>query len=209
MPISAIIITTLVCYFLGNHNGAICVSHMLGDDVREHGSGNAGLTNFMRKFSPAKGAWVLVIDFVKTILACLIGRFLLRSEGLAMEGLMLGALAVSLGHDFPALLGFRGGKGIVCGFAVALASDWRCALLILAIFVICLGITRYVSLSSVLAAAAFSVSFSLLHRHTPFVAVMGALIGLLAIFMHRGNIKRLLAGTEKKATFSQFKKKKK
>ena len=125
-----------------------------------------------------------------------------------MEGLMVGAVAVSLGHDFPALLGFHGGKGIVCGFSVALCADWRCALIILAVFVICLYFTRYVSLSSVLAALAFSVSFALLHYAQPFVAVLGAAIGLLAIFMHRANIKRLLAGTEKKATFSKFKKQK-
>ena len=205
-----ILLTVLIGYLLGNANGAIIMSKLLSkEDIRNSGSGNAGLTNFMRKFSPAKGIWVLVIDFVKAMLACLIGKLLLQGDGLAKEGLMLGALAVSLGHDFPALLGFRGGKGIVCGFAVALASDWRCALVILAIFVICLGVTRYVSLSSVLASAAFSVSFAILHAHEPLVAVLGALIGLLAIFMHRSNIKRLLAGTEKKATFSQFKKKKK
>ena len=204
------VLTVVIGYLLGNANGAVIMSKLLSnEDIRDSGSGNAGLTNFMRKFSPAKGAWVLVIDFVKSMLACLLGKFLLQSYDFAMEGLMLGAVAVSLGHDFPALLGFRGGKGIVCGFAVALASDWRCALVILVIFVISLSVTRYVSLSSVLAAAAFSVSFAILHAHEPLVAVLGAAIGLLAIFMHRSNIKRLLAGTEKKATFSQFKKKKK
>ena len=121
---------------------------------------------------------------------------------------MLAAVAVSLGHDFPALLGFHGGKGIVCGFSVALCADWRCALIILAVFAICLYLTRYVSLSSILGAAAFAVSFLWLHWQEPFVAAMGVVIGLLAIFMHRTNIKRLLAGTERKATFSKFKKQK-
>lgn len=204
------VLTIVIGYLLGNANGAVIMSKLLSnEDIRNSGSGNAGLTNFMRKFSPAKGVWVLAIDFAKSVLACLLGRLFLQEYGFGREGLMLGALAVSIGHDFPALLGFRGGKGIVCGFAVALASDWRCALMILAVFVICLGVTRYVSLSSVLAAAAFSVSFVILHAYEPFVAVMGALIGLLAIFMHRSNIKRLLAGEEKKATFSQFKKKQK
>ena len=120
---------------------------------------------------------------------------------------MVGALAVSLGHDFPALLGFHGGKGIVCGFSVALCADWRCALIILAVFAVSLYFTRYVSLSSILGAAAFCVGFLLLHWSEPVVAVLGVLIGLLAIFMHRANIGRLIAGTEKKATFSKFKKK--
>lgn len=202
--------TILIAYFLGNLNGAFVMYKLLtGEDIRKSGSGNAGLTNFMRNFGPAKGIWVLVIDIGKAVLACLVGNFLFAPLGYAREGLMLAAVAVSLGHDFPALLGFHGGKGIVCGFSVALCADWRCALIILAVFAICLYITRYVSLSSVLGAAAFCISFLLLHWHEPFVAAMGVVIGLLAIFMHRANIKRLLEGTEKKATFSKFKKNKK
>lgn len=202
--------TILIAYFLGNLNGAFVMYKLLtGEDIRKSGSGNAGLTNFMRNFGPAKGIWVLVIDIGKAVLACLVGKFLFAPLGYAREGLMLAAVAVSLGHDFPALLGFHGGKGIVCGFSVALCADWRCALIILAVFAICLYITRYVSLSSVLGAATFCISFLLLHWHEPFVATMGVVIGLLAIFMHRANIKRLLEGTEKKATFSKFKKNKK
>ena len=75
-------------------------------------------------------------------------------------------------------------------------------------FALSLYITRYVSLSSILAAAAFCISFAVLHHSEPVVAALGVVIGLLAIFMHRANIKRLIAGTEKKATFSKFKKQK-
>ena len=204
-----LLLTAFAGYFLGNLNGAFIMYKLLThEDIRKSGSGNAGLTNFMRNFGPGKGIWVLVIDIGKAILACLLGRFLFAPLGYAKEGLMIGALAVSLGHDFPALLGFHGGKGIVCGFSVALCADWRCALIILAVFAICLAVTRYVSLSSILGAVAFCVSFMLLHWSEPVVAVIGVLIGLLAIFMHRGNIKRLISGTEKKATFSKFKKQK-
>lgn len=204
-----LLLTAIVGYSLGNLNGAFIMYKLLThEDIRKSGSGNAGLTNFMRNFGPAKGIWVLLIDIGKAVLACLLGKLLLAPLGYGMEGLMVGAVAVSLGHDFPALLGFHGGKGIVCGFSVALCADWRCALIILAVFAICLYITRYVSLSSVLAAAAFCVSFVIFHYSEPVVAVLGVVIGLLAIFMHRANIKRLLAGTEKKATFSKFKKKK-
>ena len=204
-----LLITAVVGYFLGNLNGAFLMYKLFAhEDIRKSGSGNAGLTNFMRNFGPAKGVWVLVIDIGKTVAACLLGEFLLAPLGLAMEGLMVGALAVSLGHDFPALLGFHGGKGIVCGFSVTLCADWRCALVILAVFAVSLAATRYVSLSSILGALAFCISFALLHWQEPVVAVIGVVIGLLAIFMHRANIKRLLDGTEKKATFSKFKKQK-
>ena len=204
-----LLLTAIVGYMLGNLNGAFIMYKLLThEDIRKSGSGNAGLTNFMRNFGPAKGIWVLLIDIAKAVIACLLGKLLLAPLGYGMEGLMVGAVAVSLGHDFPALLGFHGGKGIVCGFSVALCADWRCALIILAVFVICLYFTRYVSLSSVLAAAAFCVGFVIFHYEEPVVAVLGVVIGLLAIFMHRANIKRLLAGTEKKATFSKFKKKK-
>ena len=204
-----ILLTVVAGYLLGNLNGAFIMYKLLThEDIRKSGSGNAGLTNFMRNFGPSKGIWVLIIDIGKAVAACLLGRFLLAPLGYAMEGLMLGAVAVSLGHDFPALLGFHGGKGIVCGFSVALCADWRCALIILAIFVVTMIFTRYVSLGSILGAAGFCLSFLVLHWHEPFVAAMGVLIGLLAIFMHRANIKRLLAGTEKKATFSKFKKSK-
>ena len=204
-----LLLTVIFGYFLGNLNGAFIMYNLLThEDIRKSGSGNAGLPNFMRQFGPGKGIWVLLIDIGKTVAACLIGKALFAPLGMPMEGLMFGALAVSLGHDFPALLGFHGGKGIVCGFSVALCADWRCALIILAVFAICLYFTRYVSLSSILGAAAFCVGFAVLHWQEPVVAVIGVLIGLLAIFMHRSNIKRLLAGTEKKATFSKFKKQK-
>ena len=205
-----IVLTVLTGYLLGNLNGAVSMSTLLGkDDIRNHGSGNAGLTNFMRRFGPSSGILVVVIDMAKAILSCLVGKYLLTPYDLGYEGLMLGAAAVTLGHDFPALLGFKGGKGVLCGLAVALIADWRCGLLILGVFALSLWLTRYVSLSSILAALAFAVSFGILHRERLFVAVVGILLGLWIVFMHRSNIKRLFSGTEKKATFSQFRKKNK
>ena len=121
---------------------------------------------------------------------------------------MIGALAVSLGHDFPALLGFRGGKGVLSGVTVALMADWRCGLLALAVFALSLWLSRYVSLSSILGASAFAIAFAFLHRQKIFVISVGILLAVLIIFMHRSNISRLLKGTEKKATFSKFRRKK-
>lgn len=206
----SVLLTVLTGYLLGNLNGAVSMSRLLGNkDVREQGSGNAGLTNFLRMYGPASALLVVGIDVLKALVACLVGKLLLTPYGHAQEGLLLGGLAVNLGHDFPALLGFRGGKGVLCGITAAFAADWRCAIPVLVVFAICLWLTRYVSLSSILGALTFVVLYPLLHWQEPLAAVMGALLGLFIVFMHRSNIFRLLKGTEKKATFSKFRRKNK
>lgn len=194
-----IFVIVLTAYLLGNLNGSVCISTLLeGEDVRTHGSGNAGLTNFFRSYGSWSTALVALTDMGKTVLACLMGGLILEPYGCRYEGMMLGAVAVSLGHDFPALLGFRGGKGILSGFAAAIVLDWRIALLILAVFVVTFAITRYVSLGSVLAALTFSVGFALFHHDNWVVLVGGIFLGLLAVWMHRSNIARLVKGTESK-----------
>lgn len=193
-----ILITALVGYCLGNINGAVCVSALLKDDVRTHGSGNAGLTNFVRNYGWGYAVLVVIIDVSKAVLACIIGKLMLEAYGYPMEGAMIGAIAVSLGHDFPAFLGFRGGKGILCGISVAFALDWRCALIILGTFLVFFLATGYVSLGSVMGALAFVVSFVMFYQSNLFVAIGGAFIGLLAVAMHHANIVRLFHGTERK-----------
>ena len=194
----AILITALTTYLLGNLNGSVCISALMEDDVRKHGSGNAGLTNFFRNYGFAATGLVLLTDMIKTVLACFAGGLILEPFGYGYEGRMLGAVAVSLGHDFPILLGFKGGKGILCGFTVALVLDWRIALIILGVFVISFAITRYVSLGSVLAAAAFAVGFTVLHHDNLYIMLGGIFLGLLALWMHRKNVVRLLRGQETK-----------
>lgn len=194
-----VLIGALTAYLLGNLNGSVCISALVaGDDVRKHGSGNAGLTNFFRSYGGASTFLVALVDVAKTVLACLMAGLILEPWGYYREGLMLGAVAVSLGHDFPALLGFRGGKGILCGLAVAIVIDWRIALLIFAVFVIAFAITRYVSLGSVLAALTFAIGFAVFRHDNLPVMLGGIFLGLLAIWMHRGNIVRLIKGTESK-----------
>lgn len=193
-----ILITALVGYCLGNINGAVCVSALLKDDVRTHGSGNAGLTNFVRNYGWGYAVLVVIIDVSKAVLACIIGKLMLEAYGYPMEGTMIGAIAVSLGHDFPAFLGFRGGKGILCGISVAFALDWRCALIILGTFLVFFLATGYVSLGSVMGALAFVVSFVMFYHSNLFVAIGGAFVGLLAVAMHHANIGRLFHGTERK-----------
>ena len=193
-----ILLTAIVCYFLGNHNGAICVSMMLGDDVRTHGSGNAGLTNFIRSYGPGRAALVVLIDVGKAVLACILGGVLLQPLGCELMGRVLAGLFVMLGHDFPALQGFRGGKGILSGWTIAWMVDWRIALLIGLVFFCAYFITKYVSLGSVLAALTFGVGFVIFHHDDLWVCCAGVLMGALALFMHRSNIMRLIKGQERK-----------
>lgn len=134
-----VVVIILASYFLGNLNGAILISRLLAhDDVRRHGSGNAGFTNFCRNYGSLSGLLVFAIDALKAVAACALGRVLLTPLGYGLEGAVLGALFVGIGHDFPATLGFHGGKGIVCGFASAMMLDWRVGLCALAAIYGCL-----------------------------------------------------------------------
>ena len=196
MLAARIIVTALACYFLGNHNGAICVSAMLHDDVREHGSGNAGLTNFIRNFGAHRSVLVILIDVLKAVLACALGGLMFPEY--AIVGRTLGGVCVMLGHDFPALMGFRGGKGILSGWFIAFMIDWRVGLLIAVVFFAAYLLTQYVSLGSVLAAATFGVGFLVFYPHEPLVWVGTSFMSLLTIFQHRENIRRLVKGQERK-----------
>ena len=195
----SIVIAALTAYLLGNLNGAVCMSAIVaGDDVRSHGSGNAGLTNFIRSYGRGSALFVVLIDAGKAVVACLCAGLLLEPYGLHREGLMLGAIAVMVGHDFPALLGFRGGKGILCGLAAAMTMDWRVGVALVVVFACAYFLTKYVSLGSVLGAAAFSVGFSIVYRDSPILIAASVFLGGLTIFMHRGNILRLVKGEERK-----------
>ncbi len=194
----SLIIGILVSYLLGNLNGAVCISALMHDDVRSHGSGNAGLTNFVRNYGAGQALYVVLIDAGKAVLACLVTGLLLEPYGMGLEGRAIGGTAVMLGHIFPALLGFRGGKGILSGLFVGLMVDWRIGVAIFVVFVIAYLLTQYVSLGSVLGALTYVVGFAVLHCDNLTVMLCGIFMGLLSIFMHRENIARLLKGQERK-----------
>lgn len=191
-----ILVTALCAYFLGNHNGAISVSLMLHDDVRNHGSGNAGLTNFIRSYGANRSLLVIAIDVGKAVLSCLLGGVMFPEYPVA--GRTLAGVFVMLGHDFPALQGFRGGKGILSGWFIAFMIDWRVGLMITAVFLTAYLLTGYVSLGSVLAAATFGIGFAVLYPHDLPVLAGTTFMSLLTIFQHRANISRLLKGEERK-----------
>lgn len=193
-------LTLLVSYLLGCFNGSVMTSHfIIRDDVRQHGSGNAGLTNFYRTYGARYALCVIICDMGKTVLACLIGGYLIHwVVGDWTLGLLIAGIGCELGHMFPVFFGLRGGKGILSGGVLVLLLDWRVALIAWGLFVSLWLLTRYVSLGSVAATASMPLSVFFLLGHNWLYTVLSAAIAALVIWCHRGNIQRLLSGTEKK-----------
>lgn len=193
-------LTLLVSYLLGCFNGSVMTSHfIIRDDVRQHGSGNAGLTNFYRTYGARYALCVIVCDMGKTVLACLIGGYLMHwVVGDWTLGLLIAGIGCELGHMFPVFFGLRGGKGILSGGVLVLLLDWQVALIAWGLFAVLWLTTRYVSLGSIAATASMPVSMFLLMGHNWLYTVLSAAIAALVIWCHRGNIQRLLTGTEKK-----------
>ena len=195
----SIVITIIAAYLLGNLNGAVIISRVIAkEDVRTKGSGNAGLTNFTRNYGAASSIFVILIDVGKAAAACLLGGLLLKPYGHYVDGVALGGLAVILGHDFPALLGYKGGKGILSGVTVALMMDWRIGLFVFAIFLVAYLLTKYVSLGSILSSGSFGFFYAWVHPERPFPILVGLFLSGLIVWMHRANIGRLIRGQERK-----------
>ena len=200
------ILIIVLGYALGNLNGALLISKILiHDDVRTHGSGNAGLTNFFRTYGGFLSLLVIVIDVGKTVAACLIAQALLGPYGFAMEAKMVAGVAAILGHSYPAASQFKGGKGILSGAALAACLDWRVFAIIFSIFLLVVIFTRYVSLGSVLAGAAFSVSFCTLYWGNWVICGLAVFAGAFVIVRHRANIGRLIHHNESKLSFHKKK----
>ncbi|MGI5934109.1 MAG: glycerol-3-phosphate acyltransferase [Lawsonibacter sp.] len=201
--------SAVLSYFLGCFNGAVIVSkYILGDDVRNHGSGNAGLTNFYRTFGGPLTLVVILCDVLKAVIA--VGLAGYCADKYLFDGWPYPTHALAdvfckywaglwclLGHMFPCMFHFKGGKGILSGGAIAIMIDWRIALVVWGGFLILAVATKYVSLGSLWAGASFPVATWFVYRD-PVIALLGLVIGGLVVYMHRGNIKRLISGTENK-----------
>ena len=189
----------LAAYLLGSLSGSLLLGRLRGVDIRRHGSGNAGLTNFYRTYGARYALCVIICDMGKTVLACLIGGYLMHwVVGDWTLGLLIAGIGCELGHMFPVFFGLRGGKGILSGGVLVLMLDWRVALIAWGLFAVLWLTTRYVSLGSVAATASMPVSVFLLMGHHWLYTVLSAAVAALVIWCHRGNIQRLLSGTEKK-----------
>ncbi len=197
--------SAVIAYLLGSLNFAIIFSKIFcHEDVREHGSGNAGATNMLRTYGKGKAALTLVCDMLKCAVAVIIGGLLFGIDGADVAGLFC-----VLGHVFPCWFKFRGGKGVAVAAMVMLLTGWPVFLLLLLIFVIIVVGTRYVSLGSVMAALLYPVLLSswntVIGESKSHSVIMAFLITLIIVVMHRENIKRILDKTESKISFGKKK----
>lgn len=202
----------VVSYFLGCFNGAVVVSrYILRDDIRDHGSGNAGLTNFYRTFGGPLTLAVILSDAVKAVLAVLFAMFIaghISPELVTLSKYWAGAFCM-IGHMFPCTFQFRGGKGVLSGSAVAIMigiggdgvwPSWIIPLTVWLGFIVLVAATRYVSLGSCWGGASFIVVSWLVYRD-PLILLLAAVMGGLLLWGHRGNMVRLVKGTERRFSF--------
>ena len=216
---SALIISAIISYLLGSLNFGIIISKSLSkDDVRSHGSGNAGSTNMLRNYGKKHAVMTIIGDMLKVAVAIFISFVIVRKMGnisLAENGgaLILGidarmftksfaGLFCVLGHIFPCFFGFKGGKGVATSLGVVLMLDWKVGLIVAVVAIAVMAVTRYVSLGSILGGAMYIVieivKMIVTKNVDAIQLVCVVIIGGLLIARHHANIKRLLSGTENK-----------
>lgn len=205
----AIVLCMAAGYFIGSINPSIIISKKLfNDDVRNHGSGNAGMTNMMRTYGKKIAPVIFAIDFAKAAVAILIGSLIAPFTW----GGAVAALFAVLGHMFPIYYKFKGGKGVSSMMACILILSPFSFLIIGPIYIAIILIFKYVSLASVISAMLFPLvayAFKGTWGSAGFIPLVAFLIGALVVFMHRENLKRLFEGKESKTEFIKFKKKSK
>ncbi len=199
-------LTALIAYAIGNLNFSIIFSRLFyNKDIRNYGSGNAGSTNTFRNFGPWMGTLVLICDIAKGVGAVLLGKYIIFG-GYNLPAAYLAGLCAAIGHIYPALFKFKGGKGVATIAGMMFAIDWRMSLVGLVFFLVVLLVTGFMSLASLTMAAcspilSFIFSF-FIYRYTVidaiWVSFSGAVMGGIIVFTHRENIKRLYKGTESK-----------
>ena len=212
-----LVLSAVIAYFCGCFNGAVIVSkYILRDDVRNHGSGNAGLTNFFRTFGGPLTFVVILCDVLKAVIALLVSKWLFYSGFTIFISADATAaywdtfakywagLFCLLGHMFPCMFHFKGGKGILSGGTIAIMIDWRVAVVVWGGFLLLTILTRYVSLGSLWSGASFPFITWYCYPD-PAIIVLGFLLGGLVVWKHRANIQRLLAGNENKLSFHKKK----
>lgn len=183
----------IMSYLIGNISPSVIIGRKFKNiDIRQHGSGNAGTTNAMRILGKKAGILVFLLDFVKGVIPTVIG---LCFGGLEF-GFICGISAI-VGHIFPILLKFKGGKGVATSFGVGLILAPAYALIGLLIFVIIVIKTRYISLGSVIGTLTFPI-LQIITTENIQVVIMSIVLGCLVTYSHRANIKRLITGTESK-----------
>ncbi|MDO5417437.1 MAG: glycerol-3-phosphate 1-O-acyltransferase PlsY [Lachnospiraceae bacterium] len=198
-------------YVFGLFQTGFIYGKMHGIDIRRHGSGNSGATNTLRVLGKKAGAIVFFGDALKALIPCTVLRIVLSGSaeyaGMAYLLMLYLGFGVILGHNFPFYMNFKGGKGIAATAGLVASMDWRLTLVCAVVFLGAVILTRFVSLGSILVAVAFfAVNLFLSWKGEygldagllpEFWVLLGA-VSLMAIWRHKANIKRLLAGNENK-----------
>lgn len=202
LSVLSIVVVAAVSYLLGCCNSSIVISkYVLKDDVRKYGSGNAGLTNFYRVYGKKNVVWVILLDVMKAVVSCLIGGAILSYVmDWAVLGKYVAGIFCMLGHMFPCMFDFKGGKGVLSGGAIAIMLDWRIALAVWGIFIILTAFSRMVSLGSMGAAVVFPI-MTWVTYHSVVLLVLSLMISVLICWRHKDNAKRIAKGEENKLEF--------
>ena len=200
----------VLAYLIGSLNFSIVFSKIFRlRDIRGLGSGNAGLTNSLRVCGVSFSLLVFFGDFIKGLFAVFAGKFLFSCfnsnlyEDYYIAALSLISFFCCIGHIFPCFFGFRGGKGILTAWACSLLIDWRIFLSLIVIFLVVLIISRIISLSSLISALFYPFLFLIFLPKIPEISywisfLISLVLSTIVIVKHRGNIRRILAGKEKK-----------
>ncbi|MCL2517331.1 MAG: glycerol-3-phosphate 1-O-acyltransferase PlsY [Oscillospiraceae bacterium] len=198
------VIGAVIAYLLGSVNFGIIISKTkFKDDIRKHGSGNAGMTNMMRTYGKVAAGMTLFGDCMKAIIAVIIGTMLNGDMG----GYVAGLFCI-VGHVYPVYFKFKGGKGVATAAAMLLLLNPIVFAILLIIFVIIVGFTKYLSLGSVMCMIVYPLILNrFMGEPNYIITIISLLISVFIIFLHRENIKRLLAGTENKFSFKKSDKK--
>ena len=197
------VLIAVVGYLLGNISVGILIARLYGiRDIRKVGSGNAGTTNVLRNLGWVPSVLTLAGDCLKGLIAALIGKWIAGDIGL-----LIGGNFAVIGHDFPVFFKFRGGKGIATNLGLILVLNPWIALGLTAAVLIVVGISRYMSLGSIMACFAYPTLVALLMQsHAHYAACVGFAIfaGALALYCHRSNVVRLLKGQENRLDFKKI-----
>ena len=210
MQLSAVIFWGIIAYVIGSIPSSIWIGKSyFGKDVRDFGSGNAGATNTFRVLGKRAGIIVLLLDILKGVTAASLILYMPSvSQGTDQYvnlQLLFGILAV-VGHIFPVFENFNGGKGIATLFGMLIGIHYILAVACVALFIIVLLLTRYVSLSSILATISFPIlTIYIFNRDEPLFIAFGIAAALMVIITHKKNIVRLLNGEETKANLFKSK----
>lgn len=202
------IIIAAAGYFLGSLNFGIIFSRLFyKDDIRNYGSHNAGATNMQRTYGTAAGVITIIGDALKACVACLAGGFML-----GLFGTYLAGLACIFGHIFPVYYGFKGGKGVVTVAVLILMTSVKTFLPLLAIFLILVIGTKYISMGSVISALVYPlILFNIVsmnpnpHRSEYFGVIFAFVVAGIVTIKHKENIKRIMNHTESKISFKKKK----